>query len=187
MTLSKSPNTIANSAGHSQDGRTDWRNRQVGHETFRRIMGSFASGISVVTATDTDRHPHGLTCSAICSVSADPPLLLSCIRTPSGTLDAIVEAGTFAVNFLDASSRAVSDIFASYSVDKFTQVKWRHGEVTGMPILNCTVAHAECSVKQVINAGDHAIVLGRIHGGEIETERLPLNYWRGTYFSLSQQ
>lgn len=153
----------------------------VGYAEFCEIMGSFASGISVVTSVGRDLRAHGLTCSAVCSVSADPPLLLSCIRTPSSTLDALREQGRFAVNFLDSRARSVSELFASRADDKFAEVPWRPGLATGMPILSCTLAYAECSVHEVIDAGDHVIVLGRLIGGQVEADRYPLGYWRGRY------
>jgi flavin reductase (DIM6/NTAB) family NADH-FMN oxidoreductase RutF len=111
-------------------------------------------------------------------------MLLSCVRTPSSTLDGVLEAGTFAVNFLDSGSRGVSDLFASRSEDKFAQVRWQPGPLTGMPVLGCTLAHAECSVHQVVDAGDHVIVLGRMLGGKVESNRFPLGYWRGGYVRL---
>jgi flavin reductase (DIM6/NTAB) family NADH-FMN oxidoreductase RutF len=159
----------------------DLAGESVGYADFCEIMGSFASGISVVTSVGRDAQAHGLTCSAVCSVSADPPLLLSCIRTPSSTLDALREQGSFAVNFLDSRARKVSELFASRDEDKFAAVRWRPGRVTGMPVLGCTLAHAECSVHDVIDAGDHVIVLGRLIGGQVDSARYPLGYWRGKY------
>lgn len=154
------------------------------YDAFRDIMGSFASGISVVTTLTEEGEPYGLTCSAVCSVSADPPLLLSCVRTPSSTLDAIRTRGLFAVNFLDAHAREVSQLFAGPGQDKFHKVGWRPGAAAGMPILDRTLAHAECSVHQLIDAGDHVIVLGHLIGGHVDQSRFPLGYWRGSYVQM---
>ncbi|MBV2156568.1 flavin reductase family protein [Kitasatospora sp. SUK 42] len=154
------------------------------YESFREIMGSFASGVSVVTTLTADGEPYGLTCSAVCSVSADPPLLLSCVRTPSSTLDAIRAGGHFAVNFLDAQAREVSQLFAGPGQDKFHQVDWHPGKATGMPVLERTLAHAECEVHRLVDAGDHVIVLGRLIGGDVEESRFPLGYWRGGYVQM---
>jgi len=156
----------------------------IGYDDFRKIMGSFASGISVVTAIGHDRRARGLTCSAVCSVSADPPLLLSCIRAPSATLDALRERGRFAVNFLDSLACRVSDLFASPVADKFAAVQWQPGSATGMPILGCTLAHAECVVHTTVDAGDHVVVLGRVVAGKASPHRYPLGYWRGRYVQL---
>lgn len=148
---------------------------------FRQLMGSLMSGVSILTALDPDGMPFGMTCSAVCSVSANPPLLLACIGTPSATLDAIQAGGRFAVNFLDADSHEVSGLFAGRTPDKFSRVAWKPGAVTGVPVLAGTVAHTECAVYQVVGAGDHVIVIGRIVGGETEPECAPLGYWRGCY------
>lgn len=156
----------------------------VQYPQFRSIMGSFASGISVVTTLDDGERPYGLTCSAVCSVSAEPPLLLACVRTPSSTLDILTKRGRFAVNFLDSQARELSDLFASRSTDKFATVGWSPGAVAGMPVLDRTLAHAECEVHDLIDAGDHVIVLGRIVGGAADTDRFPLGYWRGSYVRL---
>ena len=123
-------------------------------------MGSLASGIVVVTALGHDKRPCGLTCSAVCSVSAEPPLLLSCVKTPSRTLDAIRERGSFAVNFLHSQARDVSALFAGGVQDKFENVPWNPGRATGSPILKATVAHAECTVHGMFDAGDRMHRLG---------------------------
>lgn len=156
----------------------------LGDEAFRDIMGSFASGISVVTTLAEDGEPFGLTCSAVCSVSADPPLLLSCVRTPSSTLDTIRTRGQFAVNFLDAQAREVSQLFAGPGQNKFHRVGWSPGAAAGMPILDRTLAHAECSVHRFVDAGDHVIVLGHLIGGQVNETRFPLGYWRGSYVQM---
>lgn len=156
----------------------------ISYAAFRSIMGSFASGVSVVTTLGDDDRPYGLTCSAVCSVSAEPPLLLSCVRTPSSTLDTLRKRGFFAVNFLDSQARDLSNSFADRSPDKFADVQWSPGPAAGMPVLERTLAHAECEVHQVVDAGDHAIVLGRLVGGEADPSRFPLGYWRGSYVRL---
>jgi len=144
-------------------------------------MGSLASGVAVVTALDESGRPCGLTSSSVCSVSKDPPLLLFCVRFPSSTLDAVRARGSFAVNILDAEGHELSDLFASCNDDKFAQVRWRPSEVAGMPLLDRTIAYAECTVHDLVPAGDHVIVLGRIVGGGTVPHRFPLGYWRGRY------
>jgi flavin reductase (DIM6/NTAB) family NADH-FMN oxidoreductase RutF len=153
----------------------------VSYERFRAIMGSFASGISIITSIGADGQAAGMTCSAVCSVSADPPLLLSCVKFPSSTLEAIKWRGSFVVNFLDAQAREVSDLFASRQPEKFEQVRWQPGPLTELPVLERTLAHAECLVAGVMDAGDHVIVLGKLIGGEADIARYPLGYWRGSY------
>lgn len=153
--------------------------------TFRRVMGSFASGVSVVTTLDARGRPRGFTCSALCSVSSSPPLLLSCVNSLSSTMRAIIDQGHFAVNILGVRCRDISQSFASLGNDgKFDQVAWAPGRVTGMPLLQETIAHAECELSGTVDAGDHTMLLGRIVGGDAVPERSPLTYWRGDYARL---
>jgi len=133
-------------------------------QTFRYVMGSFASGVSVVTTLDDDR-PRGFTCSAVCSVSADPPLLMASVSNRSGTLKAILSHGRFTVNILGAQARSVSQLFASPAQGQFEHVPWKPGAVTGMPLLPATVGYAECEVDNAVGAGDHTLLLGRMVGG----------------------
>lgn len=148
---------------------------------FRCLMGSLMSGVSIVTTVGAQGRPFGMTCSAVCSLSPDPPLLLACISAPSATLDAMQASGRFVVNVLDAESNDISHWFASRTPDKFSKVSWQFSELTGMPILDATVARAECTVHKALDAGDHIIVIGRIVGGEARPDRFPLGYWRGSY------
>nr|ABO15876.1 flavin reductase [Streptomyces sp. UC 11065] len=156
-------------------------------QTFRFVMGSFASGVSVVRAGTKQDRPRGLTCSAICSVSIDPPLLLSSVSNRSGTLAAILATGKFAVNILGAQGQAVSQLFASGAEDKFERVRWEPGTLTGSPLFQVTVAHAECELYNAVEAGDHTLLIGRVVSGGTEQDRLPLAYWRGSYQRVSQE
>lgn len=168
------------------DVQQSQRSRSVGldYEAFRTVMGSFASGVAVVTTRTPDGEPHGLTCSAVCSVSADPPLLLACIRTPSRTLDVLRESGVFAVNFLDAQAREVSQRFSGQEQDRFGGIPWHPGRARGVPVLDRVLAHAECSTRQLIEAGDHVVVIGLLVGGDADRSRFPLGYWRGSYMQV---
>ena len=153
----------------------------VDNALFRCLMGSLMSGVTIITTVGRQGRPVGMTCSAVCSLSADPPLLLACIGTPSATLDAIQASGRFVVNVLDAESNDISHWFASRTPDKFSKVSWQFSELTGMPILDATVARAECAVYKTLDVGDHMIVIGLIVGGEAEPDSFPLGYWRGSY------
>lgn len=153
-------------------------------QTFRLVMGSFVSGVSLVTTMDSEDRPRGLTCSAVCSVSVDPPLLLASVANRSGTLGAALETGRFAVNFLGSQAQSTSQLFASGATDKFERVRWARGAATGMPLLHGTVAHAECEIHQAVRAGDHTLLIGRMVSGGTAQQRMPLTYWRGGYAKL---
>lgn len=159
----------------------------VDMQTFRFVMGSFASGVTVVTTVDEHGRPRGLTCSAVCSVSLDPPLLAVGVSNRSGTLAAIATNGYFGVNILSIQGRSVSQLFASGAGDKFERVRWEPGEVAGMPLFAATVAHAECEVQQTVLAGDHTLLVGRVVGGGWKDDRAPLAYCRGGYARLLKE
>nr|AFU65891.1 DacJ [Dactylosporangium sp. SC14051] len=155
----------------------------VDEATFRAVMGALPSGVTVVTTLDPDGRPVGLTCSAACSVSQRPPLLLVCLNDRSRVLDAILRRGQFIVNVLRDRREATSAVFASRAEDRFAAVPWQPGRRTGVPwLLADTVAHAECEVAGTLHAGDHVIVVGGIVAGDAHPDRVgPLMYWRQRY------
>jgi flavin reductase (DIM6/NTAB) family NADH-FMN oxidoreductase RutF len=145
-------------------------------------MGTLPTGVTVVTTLDADGQPLGMTCSAVCSVSMRPPMLLVCINRDSRVLDAILRRDAFLVNVLRDSREDVSTLFASPRPDRFEVARWRPSPVAGLPwIHRDTIAHAECRVASAITAGDHVVVMGVILGGDCETTATPLMYWRRRY------
>lgn len=155
-------------------------------QTFRFVMGSLASGVSVVTTMDEQGEPRGLTCSAVCSVSVDPPLLLASLSNRSGTLPAVLAANRFTVNILGSQGQSVSQVFASGAQDKFSRVGWEPGPVSGTPVLDVNVAHAECELFNAVEAGDHTLLIGRVVSGSTEDDRRALVYWRSAYGRILQ-
>jgi flavin reductase (DIM6/NTAB) family NADH-FMN oxidoreductase RutF len=154
----------------------------VDPQTFRSIMSAFPSGVTVVTTVDGDGRPMGVTCSAACSVSQDPPLLLVCLHRASSVLTALVAGGGFVVNFLRDNREDTSALFASRSDDRFASVLWEPSPHSGLPWLPLdTVAHAECRVVRTVEAGDHTVVFGAIVHGDAHDARGPLMYWRRRY------
>ena len=155
----------------------------LGAAAFRRIMGSLPVGVTVVTARDADGVPKGLTVSACSSVSLDPPLLLVCIDHRSSSLETIKATGTFAVNILHAEQRALAARFASRCEDKFAGVPCVNGKLN-LPLLDGSLAYAECVTFKAIEAGDHTILIGLIlHGGA--RDAVPLTYFRRQYGAWS--
>lgn len=151
-------------------------------ERFRAIAGSFPSGVTVVTALTGEGTPRGLASSAFCSVSLDPPLILVCLDRDSRTLDAIRRSGAFVVNILAAGRGDLARRFATKDVDKFGDVAWRPAALArGAPVLaDGAIAHAECLATQVIEAGDHFVVIGSVEGGDAR-EGAPLVFFRRRY------
>jgi flavin reductase (DIM6/NTAB) family NADH-FMN oxidoreductase RutF len=160
--------------------------RPLDPATFFAIMGAFPTGVAIVTAVDASGHARGLTCNALCSVSAEPPLMLVCVERGSTTLPAIRHSGRFAVNYLAAGREALARLFASKEPDKFGEVAWQPAD-NGMPWLHQdSVALAECTTTQEIEAGDHVIFIGRVEGGHPPEEgSRPLLFFRRGYGTLS--
>ena len=155
----------------------------VATDTFRTIAACFPTGVTIVTARDTDGSLRGLTSNAFSSVSVDPPLVLVCLDQGSNTLSAIQRSGAFVVNFLAAAEAALSDRFASKGDDKFAALAYQPSVVAaGAPILaDRVVGHAECLVHAEVPLGDHIAVVGRVEAGEAIPNAAPLMYFRRTY------
>ena len=149
-------------------------------------MGAFPTGVAVVTALDGGGHARGLKCNALCSVSADPPLMLVSVDRTSTTLPAIRRSGRFAVNYLAAGREEIARLFASKEPDKFSEVPWQPAP-GGMPWLHQdAIALAECDIEQEIDAGDHVIFIGRVTGGQPPApESRPLLYYRREYGTIT--
>lgn len=148
---------------------------------FRRVMGHFATGVTVVTTVDGSGRPCGLTANAVCSVSLDPTLILVCVENGADSHDCIREQGRFAVNILaEGEGETLSRRFASVDVaSKFEGVAYR-AETGGVPILTDALAWLDCRVRQEVPAGDHTIFIGEVMAGDAE-EGTPLVYYRGGY------
>jgi flavin reductase (DIM6/NTAB) family NADH-FMN oxidoreductase RutF len=149
---------------------------------LREALGSFLTGVTVATTVDAEGMPRGFTANSFTSVSLDPPLLLVCIDKTSAGLTAFLEAEGFAVSILAESQQEVSAIFASKRVDRFGAVAWRKGPL-GNPVIEGAVAWFDCLRHDVVDAGDHVILIGRVVGFDRHRGN-PLGYVGGGYVSL---
>lgn len=150
--------------------------------TFRTALGRLASGVSVVTTVGPDGRDHGITVTALCSVSLQPPLLLVCIER-SATIHAPLASAThFAVNVLAREQETLSRRFAETAGDKFRDIAAARG-VHGCALLDDALAHIECARWAEYDGGDHTIFVGRAMRAEIRDAH-PLLYYRGGYAGL---
>lgn len=156
----------------------------VPRDEFFAIMSAFPTGVAVVTTLDADGTPRGLTTNALCSVSAEPPLLLVCVDRSSRTLPGLLHSGRFVVNFLAERRDELARVFASKAEDKFAGVEWTPG-LGGMPCLRAdSLAYAECVIEQRVEAGDHVIVTGLVEAGMTpDPDSVPILYFRRSYSS----
>lgn len=149
--------------------------------TFRRLMGFWATGVSVVTATGADG-PYGATLNAFSSLSLAPPLLLVCFDLEARTLGAIRDSGRFCVNMLSAEQEEISRRFVGKRPmsEKFVELAWTAQH--GTPALESCLATVVCEVAQEVEAGDHAIVIGSPVHLEMRDDLHPLVFYRGAYW-----
>ena len=147
---------------------------------FRDVLSQFASGVTVVT-TMSGGLPVGMTCQSFSSVSLDPPLVMFIPAKTSRAWPLIQRSGKFCVNILAEDQAWLSNQMASRGADKFAGVDWTPAPVTGTPLLRGTIAHLECSIHAVHEAGDHYVVIGRVLGLEVGDVDDPLLFFRGRY------
>lgn len=151
-------------------------------KALRNAFGAFATGVTVVTTRQPDGTPRGFTANSFTSVSLDPPLLLVCLAKTAHSADVFREAPHFAVNILAEEQKSVSGLFASRTPDKFAQCAWTPGP-SDMPLIDGALAQFTCAAHQLVDAGDHLILIGRIDHFTV-SEGQPLGYFRGNYFSI---
>jgi len=154
-------------------------------DTFRSVLGRFASGVTIVTARDAAGRDHGMTVSAFCSVSLAPPLVLVCVDRAASTHDLLVTTSHFAISILSAQQEALSRRFSGCEEHlRFDGVGYSRG-TTGLPLLDDALAHIECRRVDQHVAGDHTIIIGEVESAIAYTER-PLLYYRGGYAQLER-
>jgi len=147
-------------------------------ETFRHVIGHFASGVTVLTARNGDAD-FGATASAVSSLSLEPPMLLVCLNTRSSTQQAIQASRTFGVNILDEDQGIVAERFASPHSQKFEGLKVERGEAS-VPLVADSLAYCECRVTEDVLAGTHRVFLASVTRA-VAREGSPLTYFRGRF------
>ena len=159
----------------------DGAGQMIDDTEFRRVMGHFPTGVTIVTSLSGDGSPCGLTVNAFSSLSLEPPLVLVCVEAAADSFRCIEAAGIFAVNILEeARGESLSRRFSTWGVDdKFRGVAYRE-ERTGAPILEAALAWVDCRVTRMVAAGDHAVFIGEVLDGDAH-EGSPLVYYRGGY------
>ena len=150
---------------------------------LRRVMGHFATGVTVITTCDSDGNVYGLTANAVTSVSLEPPLILLSIDHEASMHGLLVTTNAFAVNILSSTQETVSRRFAQDREERFDGVGYQESP-RGLILLDGALAHLECERVTTHEAGDHTILVGRVVAGNANEGR-PLCYFRGGYASLA--
>lgn len=155
----------------------------VNEEDFKQGMRRFPAGVCVITTKTASGFRAGLTASAVCSLSIDPPSLIVCINQMSGALEPIKESGIFTVNMLAETQVDLSNAFASPVLDeeKFEGAVWTELE-TGSPVLSDAEVSFDCTLDQCIDVHTHSVLVGKVQAVASSTaETKPLLYLSGAY------
>jgi flavin reductase (DIM6/NTAB) family NADH-FMN oxidoreductase RutF len=153
-------------------------------DAFRSALGRFASGVTVVTTCAPDGTDHGMTASAFCSVSLEPPLILVCIEKIATMHDAIVSCTHFAVNVLTEKQEQLARHFAEVEGNRFEGVGFSRGSHS-VPLIDDSLATLECKCAATYPGGDHTIVVGEVQSASWRDDK-PLLYYRGGYAGIER-
>jgi 3-hydroxy-9,10-secoandrosta-1,3,5(10)-triene-9,17-dione monooxygenase reductase component len=163
---------------------------EVAPEPFRKVMGHFVTGVTVVTSFDAESLPAGITVNALSSVSLEPPLVVVALDRRRFITPIIHASGRFAVNILGEDQQALSDCFAGAPVspgrEAFCGAAWTPG-TTGLPLLDGAIASLECTVTDTYPVGDHDLFIGRVDAlANEEHHPQPLLYYRRRYLRVER-
>lgn len=156
---------------------------EVSAAEFRRAMGNFATGVTVVTCR-VGPITHGITVNSLTSVSLAPPLILICVDRAARAHNLLPEATSFAVNVLGAEQRELCTYFARRLApdpdDELRDLPWQPG-VTGAPLIDGCNAYLECRLVAMHPAGDHSIYVAEVIATRVGSDHQPLLFYRGTF------
>ncbi len=160
----------------------------VTREQFRQAMGSFATGVTVITVAEAGGEVHGMTANAFTSVSLDPLLVLVCVDHQARTHAHLQQKKRFGINVLSEDQRAISEFYAhSTEVHQRAEEAGARFDHTahGTPVLRGALAYLECHLRHTQEAGDHSIFIAEVEE-VVAREGNPLLYFRGKYKSAGE-
>ena len=156
----------------------------IDQDEFRSVMGRFASGVTVVTSLDPNGEDEGMTVSAFCSLSLDPPLVLVCVDQSAKMYDSLANSETFIVNILSERQEPLARRFSGPDPNRFDGIGYTRG-VSGIAILDDVLGYLECRRIATHVGGDHRIYIGEVEQVSAREGR-PLLYYRGGYAQLER-
>jgi flavin reductase len=154
---------------------------EVSGDEFKLVMRRFAASVNVITSADGARK-NGMTATAVCSVSSDPPSALIIVNKSTRSHPIIDGTKAFAVNVLSSNQRQIASHFASKLADPFAEIHYSIGR-TGCPIIAGADAHIECTVIEQMDVGTHTIFVGKIVAAGAASGE-PLLYHEGRYVGI---
>jgi flavin reductase (DIM6/NTAB) family NADH-FMN oxidoreductase RutF len=155
----------------------------IDSRAFRQACSKFATGITIAAVSGVDGRPHGMTVNSFTSVSMTPPLVLICIDKNANVIEHFLAASSFAVSILNDAQMETSNRFAARGQDRFLDTPW-HAAESGAPLIDGALATFDTAVSQVVEAGDHVILIGEVSALTIAEGR-PLLYFGSSYQSLA--
>ncbi len=151
-------------------------------DRFRRACGLFATGVAVLTTRAPEGDPHGITINSFSSLSLSPPLVMVAIDRDCTFLNVFETSGSYAVNILREDQLHLSIRFAQLPEGRFAGVAWSPG-VTGSPLIDGVLGVLDCRTVEVLDAGDHRVLIGEAVEVEIGDGR-PLVFFGSEYAAL---
>jgi flavin reductase len=159
----------------------------VSSDLFKAVMRQVASPVAIVTAEHSG-HRAGLTATAVCSVSADPPTVLICVNRHAKAEALITASGAFAINYLGADQAALARVFSTSGLtsgERFRSGEWSRG-ATGSPILGTAIGVLDCTVVKMLPSDTHHVFIGRVRAAEA-LDGPPLLYRDGYFRRLASE
>ena len=153
-------------------------------DTFRSVLGRFSSGVTIVTACDAQGVDHGMTVSAFCSLSLDPPMVLFCVDHAASMHEMLLSHPRCGVSILSANQEAYSRRFADQDNERFDGIAYSRGD-SGCVLLDDALAHLEVRLITHHDGGDHTVFIAQVDRAEPRDGR-PLLYYRGGYAQLER-
>lgn len=151
---------------------------------FRNTLGTFATGVTIITIEDENRENIGLTVNAFSSLSLDPPLILVCLDKKSGSVSAFQKDSPFVVNILSEEQETDCWTFAKRGIDKFANAQYEFSS-DGIPVLKENLSTLICDVHEVLEGGDHYIITALVKEISRNEEKRPLLFYKGKICNLS--
>jgi flavin reductase (DIM6/NTAB) family NADH-FMN oxidoreductase RutF len=156
----------------------------IDNRRFRDVLGTYPTGVCVVTAIDAEGQRHALVVGSFASISLDPPLVGFFPDKKSSTWPLIAATGRFCVNVLGADQLALCQRFAARGQDKFGELA-HSASPAGLPLLDDAIAWLDCTLERVVEIGDHWLAVGAVEALDRRDDGNPLLFFRGGYHDLT--
>jgi flavin reductase (DIM6/NTAB) family NADH-FMN oxidoreductase RutF len=155
-------------------------------DTFRSVLGRFATGVTVLTTRHRDNQDHGMTVSSFCSLSLNPPLVAMCIDERAEMHDLLAAGRQVVVNVLSAHQEMLSRRFAEFEgTQRFDGIGFSR-TMRGIPILDDVLAWLECEIVTRYDGGDHGLYVASVERATARDGMRPLLHYRGGYAQLER-